>query len=122
MCSRGPSMVREFALNVYECILSTAHKRQPRCVVDAFAFLVRYHQRNRQIFCQEAIMWKYLRHPNILSLRGVTMTPKFQLVSDWMSGGHLPGYIRMNPDADRLGLVGVTGFLPIPHLHPSQVI
>ena len=66
-------------------------------------------------------MWKHLTHRNIVPLLGVTINP-FQLVSDWMSGGHLPGYIRMNPDADRLGLVGVTGFLPIPHLHPSQVI
>ena len=51
-------------------------------------------------------MWKHLSHPNILSLLGVTITP-FQLISNWMSGGDLPGYIKKNPTADRLKLVGV---------------
>ena len=45
-------------------------------------------------------MWKHLRHPNVLPLLGVTMTPKFQLISNWMSGGDLPGYIEKNPDGD----------------------
>ena len=51
-------------------------------------------------------MWKYLTHPNVLSLLGVTVTP-FQLISNWMPGGDLPGYIKKNPKADRLKLVGV---------------
>ena len=50
-------------------------------------------------------MWKYLTHPNILTLLGVTTTP-FQLISTWMPGGTLPEYIKKNPNADRLGLVG----------------
>ena len=69
-------------------------------------------------------MWKHLRHPNILSLRGVTMTPKFQLVSDWMSGGDLPGYIEKNPNADRLKLVGIPLIvisLCLPHYQLSDV-
>ena len=49
-------------------------------------------------------MWKRLTHPNVVPLLGVTVTP-FQLVSDWMSGGDLPDYIK-HPNADRLGLVG----------------
>ena len=58
-------------------------------------------------------MWKYLTHPNIISLLGVTPTP-FQLISNWMSGGDLPEYIKNNPDADRLGLVGIPPILFIP--------
>ena len=50
-------------------------------------------------------MWKYLTHPNIVPLLCVTFTP-FQLISECMSGGELPDYIKMYPDADRLGLVG----------------
>ena len=50
-------------------------------------------------------MWKHLMHPNILPLLGVTLTP-FQLVSTWMPGGDLPGYIKKNPDVDRIRLVG----------------
>ena len=50
-------------------------------------------------------MWKRLTHPNILPLLGVTIAD-FQLVSRWMPGGDLPGYIQDHSDADRLGLVG----------------
>jgi len=52
-------------------------------------------------------MWKYLTHPNILPLLGITISP-FQLISDWMPGGDLPEYIRKNPDVDRLGLVCIS--------------
>ena len=58
-------------------------------------------------------MWKYLTHPNILSLLGVTITP-FQLISTWMPGGNLPEYIKKNPDADLLELVGVPPVVFIP--------
>ena len=51
-------------------------------------------------------MWRHLTHPNILPLLGVTITP-FQLISNWMSGGDLPGYVQKNPNVDRLKLVGV---------------
>ena len=60
-------------------------------------------------------MWKYLEHPNILPLLGVTITP-FQLISTWMPGGDLPEYIKKNPDADRLGLVSVPPAVPTPCL------
>ena len=50
-------------------------------------------------------MWKRLIHPNIVPLLGIIITP-IQLVSEWMSGGDLPGYIEKHPDADRLELVG----------------
>jgi hypothetical protein len=50
-------------------------------------------------------MWKRLIHPNVLPLLGVTIDG-FQLISSWMSGGHLLGYIQNNSDADRLALVG----------------
>jgi len=51
-------------------------------------------------------MWKHMTHPNVLPLLGITITP-FQLISNWMPSGDLPEYIKRNPDADRLGLVGV---------------
>ncbi|KAF9642512.1 kinase-like protein [Thelephora ganbajun] len=57
-----------------------------------------------KIFRREAVMWKRLEHPNILPLLGVTTSP-FQLVSDWMSGGDLPEYIKKNSNADRIGLL-----------------
>jgi len=51
-------------------------------------------------------MWKHLTHPNVLPFLGITLAP-FQLVSEWMSGGDLPQYIKNHPGADRLGPVGV---------------
>ncbi|KAF9643883.1 kinase-like protein [Thelephora ganbajun] len=65
-------------------------------------------------------MWKYLEHPNILSLRGVTMNPP-RLISDWMPNGNLSNYIGNNANADRLGLISdiVEGFK---YLHSRDVI
>ena len=51
-------------------------------------------------------MWKHSKHKNIVPLLGITPTP-LQLISDWMPSGDLTEYIRNNPDADRLDLVGV---------------
>ena len=51
-------------------------------------------------------MWKTLSHPNILPLLGATISPP-QLVSIFMPAGDLSKYLRKNPDANRLGLVGV---------------
>ena len=58
------------------------------------------------MFCKEATMWKSLKHPNILPLLGATISPP-QLVSALMPAGDLSKYIPKNPDANRLGLVGV---------------
>lgn len=63
-------------------------------------------------------MWKRLTHPNIVPLLGVTSNPP-QLVSDWMPGGDLPRYIKNNPDADRLGLVGI---LPVAFISYSLLV
>ena len=51
-------------------------------------------------------MWKYLIHPNIVPLLGVTIDP-LQFISDWVSDEDLTGYVTSHPDADRLGLVRV---------------
>jgi hypothetical protein len=68
-------------------------------------------------------MWKHLTHPNILPLLGVTIDDfDFRLISSWMPGGHLLSYIKNNPDADRLDLVGVPPVVFIPHLPPLSAI
>ena len=66
------------------------------------------------MFCQEAVIWKHLKHPNILPLLGVTISPR-QLISDWMPGGNLSNYIKGNPAVDPLGLVRVFLAVVIPH-------
>jgi hypothetical protein len=70
----------------------------------------------KHAFCQEAVVWKCLGHPNIVPLLGVTVTP-FQFVSVWMPGGELAEYISMHPSVDRLSLVSfysiaLNGVLP----------
>jgi hypothetical protein len=60
-------------------------------------------------------MWKYMIHPNVLPLLGITTDP-FQLVSDWMSGGDLPRYIERYPSVDRLRLVRIRNIVCVPRL------
>ena len=52
-------------------------------------------------------MWSALRHPNVLSLLGATMTgTQFVMVSEWMANGNINEFVEVHPDTDRLGLVG----------------
>lgn len=67
-------------------------------------------------------MWKRLTHKNILSLLGVTVIPRFQLISDWMPGGTLPEYIKNHTDTDRLALVGASLVVFIPHRLPLSAV
>ena len=52
-------------------------------------------------------MWKRLEHRNIVPLLGITPAP-LQLISEWMSGGDLPEYIKKHPEADRLGFASTS--------------
>ena len=62
--------------------------------------------KNPQNFYEEAIVWKHLDHPNIVSLLCIIITSSPpQLISDWVSGGNLTEYIEGHSGADRLGLV-----------------
>jgi hypothetical protein len=65
-------------------------------------------------------MWKYLKHPNILPFLGVTISP-LQLISDWMACGTLREYIKKQPEADRLGLVGLSLVATILRLPRKQL-
>ena len=57
-----------------------------------------------QSFFKEAVMWKKLRHPNIVPFVGVTTDP-LQVVSEWMPNGSLIEFVEKNPDVKRIGLV-----------------
>ena len=84
------------------------YHRPPRCFFDSITFLTNHRERIllQKLFCQEAVVWKYLQHPNILPILGATITPP-QLVSALMSAGDLSEYVEKNPSADKLRLVGV---------------
>ena len=60
-----------------------------------------------QEFCKEAVIWRHLQHPNILPLIGVVIGPeRYSLISDWMDNGTINTFTEMNPDVNRVGLVG----------------
>ena len=60
-----------------------------------------------QRFCKEVVVWKALRHPNVVPLIGVTMSEtRFAMISDWMVNRDINNFLKVNPDADRLKLVG----------------
>ncbi|KAF9646907.1 hypothetical protein BDM02DRAFT_2871174 [Thelephora ganbajun] len=84
------------------------------CIKRVRVYIKDNPQKAAKTFCQEAVMRKYLKHPNILPLLGVTISP-LQLISDWTSGGELPQYIEKNPSADRLQLAGVHPVVLFPH-------
>ena len=65
-------------------------------------------------------MWKRLVHENIVPLLGITTNP-LQLISEWMSGGHLTEYIGKYPNANRLSLVRATLSYLILFPPPPQV-
>ena len=74
-----------------------------------------------QAFCKEAVIWKYLKHPNVLPLLGVTTTPP-QLISKWVCGGNLLGYVKKHPDVDPLRLVGVPSLVIAQCVIPLPVV
>ena len=54
------------------------------------------------------MIWKTLRHPNVLPLIGVMMSEEthFAMISDWMVNGNINDFVKAHPATDRLGLVG----------------
>jgi hypothetical protein len=67
------------------------------------------------VFYQAAVLWKHLKHPNILPLLGVTVSPPRHIL-DWVSDGTLDKYITENPNVDRLKLVGDPPIVVVPRL------
>ena len=68
-----------------------------------------------------AVTSKHLEHPNIVPLLGVTMEP-FELISGWVPGGDLPGYLAKHPDANRPSLVVISPTTPFdPLIHSPDI-
>ena len=83
--------------------------------IDATAFPVSHRSQKSQEFCQEAVVWKRMVHPNIVPLLGITTSPRHQMISDWMPGEDLPEYIKKYPGSDRRGLVCIPPVVLIAH-------
>ncbi|KAE9387929.1 kinase-like protein [Gymnopus androsaceus JB14] len=58
----------------------------------------------RKEFCKEALIWRQLKHPNILPLLGVNaelFSPSFCLISPWMENKDIITYLKNNPNRNR---------------------
>ncbi|KAF9781245.1 kinase-like domain-containing protein [Thelephora terrestris] len=72
-------------------------------------------------FCKEIVLWKQLRHKNILPFYGACMGNQLGMVSPWLENGNIIGFTRKNPEANRLNLlIDVSNGLE--YLHHSGVI
>ncbi|KAE9384733.1 kinase-like protein, partial [Gymnopus androsaceus JB14] len=61
-------------------------------------------QKIRKQFCNEALLWRQLKHPNILPLLGVNtdlFSPSFCLISPWMENGNIISYLKQNTAHNR---------------------
>lgn len=61
-------------------------------------------EKTRRMLYREALVWKRLKHANIVPFIGVTLHP-LQIISEWMSRGNLSVYIKSNPDTNRVTLL-----------------
>lgn len=53
----------------------------------------------------EAVVWKHLRHPHIVSFVGVSMYGGISLISEWMTHGTIMTFLGDHPKANRLKYV-----------------
>jgi len=60
-----------------------------------------------QSFLKEAVIWKRLRHPNVVPFIGVTRKP-LQFVLEYMENGTLTKYVGKYPSVNRIGLVSLS--------------
>ena len=59
------------------------------------------------------MVWRALRHPNVLPLLGVTITEnRLVMVSEWMTRGNIKEFTKADVDANRLELVRIHSMSP----------
>ncbi|KAK0499815.1 kinase-like domain-containing protein, partial [Armillaria luteobubalina] len=77
-------------------------------------------------FCREALVWRQLRHPNILPFLGVSeelFAPSYCLISPWMANGNIMHYLEAHPSHDRLlSLVQVAEGMKYLHNHNPPIV
>ncbi|KAK0498047.1 kinase-like domain-containing protein, partial [Armillaria luteobubalina] len=77
-------------------------------------------------FCQEALMWRQLQHPNILPFLGVSeelFAPRYCLISLWMVNGNIISYLKTHPDHDRLmSLAQIAEGMKYLHNHNPPIV
>lgn len=98
-------MARMFVSNACGNTQRTVQIRAQKSVFNAIIPVMHADERILQFF-KEAVMWKRLRHKNVVPLLGITLFPH-QLISEWIPGGDLLENVN-KPNADQLKLVGAS--------------
>ncbi|KAJ7903169.1 kinase-like domain-containing protein [Mycena leptocephala] len=77
-------------------------------------------------FTNEVLIWRQLRHPNILPLLGINMNefyPSFSLISPWLAQGDILGFLQTNPNHDRIrSIVEVSEGLKYLHERTPSIV
>ncbi|KIK56135.1 hypothetical protein GYMLUDRAFT_825171 [Collybiopsis luxurians FD-317 M1] len=76
----------------------------------------------RKQFCREALVWRQLKHPNILSLLGINtelFSPSLCLVSPWMKNRDVITYLKQNQNHNLLSVLQDVA-AGICYLHSSE--
>ncbi|KAK0475676.1 kinase-like domain-containing protein, partial [Armillaria luteobubalina] len=77
-------------------------------------------------FCREVLVWRNLRHPNVLPFIGVNddvFYPGFCLISPWMKNGDIISFLRQNPGHNRIQCIReVANGLHYLHSHDPPVV
>ncbi|KAK0213807.1 kinase-like domain-containing protein [Armillaria fumosa] len=77
-------------------------------------------------FCQEALVWRQFRHPNLLPFLGVSeelFAPRYCLISPWMVNGNIISYLKTHPDHDRLtSLAQIAEGMKYLHNHKPPIV
>ncbi|KAJ7592096.1 kinase-like domain-containing protein [Mycena floridula] len=95
-------------------------------VLRSFIQTMEMREKLSKDFCQEALVWKQLDHPNLLPFLGVTVElvdRSFSLVSPWMSNGTVMQYLEKNLGLDRLNPIkGIAAAVQYLHEHLPPIV
>ncbi|KAH8792752.1 kinase-like domain-containing protein [Flagelloscypha sp. PMI_526] len=92
----------------YADIFRGIYRTQAVCLKRIRLFLGSDREKILQEFLNEAIIWRYLRHPNILPFFGINQTAfpgETCFVSPFIANGNLTDFLKENPHQDRLPLL-----------------
>ncbi|KAF8900929.1 kinase-like domain-containing protein [Mucidula mucida] len=79
--------------------------RKPVCLKILRLFVTKDRTKIFKAVCHEALVWRQLRHPNVLPFVGINndlFAPCFCLISEWMKNGNIMGFLLDHPNHDRL--------------------
>ncbi|KAJ7827425.1 kinase-like domain-containing protein [Mycena leptocephala] len=80
-----------------------------------------------QKFAKEALVWQYLKHPNIVKFHGVDVTtfpaPTMAMVSSWMSQGNVLNYMAGNSPVSRYSITLLDDIIQgLMYLHAENIV